>query len=155
MPIRSRLTLQVLVAAALLAALAWPAAATDPVNQTLFGGYAIKGYDTVAYFELDRPAKGDKSYAHDWNGATWLFVSAEHRDLFAADPEQYAPQYGGYCAWAVSQGDTANIDPKAWKLVDGKLYLNYSPKIQRQWEQDTAENILRADSNWPKILAER
>lgn len=138
----------------LLTTLASTAGATEPINKTLFGSYAIKGYDAVAYFEQSKAVKGDKDFSHSWMDATWLFASAQHRDLFAADPAKYAPQYGGYCAWAVSQGDTANIDPQSWKIVDGKLYLNYSSKIQRRWEGDIEKHIRDADENWPKILAD-
>ena len=110
-------------------ALASAAAAVAPVNETLFGK-AIDGYDPVAYFTDGKAVKGQSRFTHEWMGATWLFASAEHRDLLAADPERYAPQYGGYCAYAVSQGATADIDPSAWKIVDGKLYLNLNPEIQ-------------------------
>ncbi len=127
------------------------ALAVAPVNKTLFGGRALKGYDPVAYFEAGRPQPGSKAFTHVWGGATWLFSSAAHRDAFAAEPEKYAPQFGGYCAWAVSQGYTADIDPAAWKIVDGKLYLNYSPKIQQQWEEDTAGNIAKGEKNWPGL----
>jgi hypothetical protein len=84
-------------------------------------------------------------------GATWRFASAEHRDMFAASPEQYAPRYGGYCSYAVSQGHTASIDPEAWKIVDGKLYLNYSKGVQKMWEKDQAGYIGKADANWPGL----
>lgn len=151
----SRLTRHIpLVVAALLVVLAAPAAATDPVNKTFFGDQAIKGYDAVAYHQEGKAVKGSKKISHTWQDANWLFSSAENRDLFAADPEAYAPQYGGYCAYAVSQGYTADIDPEAWKMIDGKLYLNYSAKIQQKWEQDTAGYIRDADSRWPKILAD-
>jgi hypothetical protein len=86
--------------------------------------------------------------------ATWRFASAEHRELFAANPEKYAPAYGGYCAYAVSQGVTAPIDPEAWKVVDGRLYLNLDRDIQQIWEQDVPGYIAKADENWPKLLAE-
>jgi hypothetical protein len=86
--------------------------------------------------------------------ATWYFASAGNRDLFAADPDKYAPQYGGYCAWAVSQGYTAKIDPEAWKIVDGRLYLNYSKDVQAQWSEDIPGNIAQGDANWPKIRAD-
>lgn len=128
------------------------ALAVAPVNKTLFGGQAIKGYDAVAYFESGRPQKGSKSFAHEWNGATWLFASEAHRAAFAAEPAKYAPQFGGYCAWAVSQGYTADIDPAAWRIVEGKLYLNYSPKIQKQWEEDIPGNITEAEKKWPGIV---
>lgn len=136
-------------------AVATTALAVDPVNKTLFGGTAIKGYDPVAYFTDGKPVKGTKGFAHAWNGATWLFASAANRDAFAADPAKYAPQYGGYCAWAVSQGYTADVDPSAWRIVDGKLYLNYSPKIQKQWEEDAAGNIAKADQNWPGLAGKK
>ena len=84
--------------------------------------------------------------------ATWRFSSAANLAAFEADPEAYAPQYGGYCAWAVSQGYTASTDPTAWRIVDGKLYLNYSQGVQRRWEQDIPGNIVKADTNWPKVL---
>jgi len=128
-------------------------AAEDPVNKSRFGGVAIRGYDTVAYFAEGRPVKGRKSFEAEWNGATWRFASAENRDAFTADPEKYAPRYGGYCAWAVSQGYTAGIDPSAWKIVDGKLYLNYSREVQETWEQDIQGFIRLADENYPKLIA--
>ena len=115
-------------------------------------GLAIRGTDTVAYFKQGAPVAGNAEFSHDWAGATWLFATAENRDLFAANPEQYAPQYGGFCAWAVSQGYTAPIDPQAWKIVDGKLYLNYNQGIQRRWEKDVPGNIKKANANWPGLL---
>jgi hypothetical protein len=127
--------------------------AEKPVNSTLFG-VAIKGYDPVAYFTEGKPQKGDSKYAHQWNGAKWHFANAANRDAFIAAPEKYAPQYGGFCAWAVSQNYTANTDPEtAWKIVNGKLYLNYSRDVQKKWEQDVPGHITKADVNWPKILA--
>ena len=85
-------------------------------------------------------------------GSKWYFASAANRDAFAADPAKYAPQYGGYCAWAVSQGYTAKIDPEAWKIVDGKLYLNYSKSIQEKWVAGGVDRLIAAgDGNWPGI----
>jgi YHS domain-containing protein len=130
-----------------------PASAEGVVNASSWTGTAIEGYDPVAYFEEGRPVEGDSDYAHEWMGATWYFASAENRDLFAADPERYAPQYGGYCAWAVANGYTAKIDPQAWAVVDDRLYLNYSPDVQKQWQQDVPGNIGKADGNWPGIRA--
>jgi YHS domain-containing protein len=127
------------------------ARAEKPVNTT-FTGVAIKGYDPVAYFTESKPVKGSSDFSHEWNGAEWRFASAANRDLFKADPVKYAPQYGGYCAWAVSRGYTAGIDPEAWKIVNGRLYLNYSPKVQAQWSEDIPGNIARAEENWPKLL---
>ncbi len=137
----------------LLLALAAPAVALSPVNRTTFGGVAIDGWDPVAYFTDGKPVEGSKEFGHEWNGATWRFASAAHRDLFAQAPEKYAPQYGGYCAWAVSQGYTADIDPQAWKIEDGRLFLNYSLDVQKKWATDIPGNIAKADANWPKLLA--
>ena len=151
-----RRTLHSLLAAlALIAApiLGTSAAADEPVHQTLLGN-AIDGTDPVAYFTEGRPVEGSSEFTHDWNGARWRFSSAQNRDAFAADPEKYAPQYGGYCAWAVSQGYTASTDPEAWKIVDGKLYLNYSLGVRDTWRQDIPGNIVKADQNWPKVLEE-
>ncbi|MEM1255202.1 MAG: YHS domain-containing (seleno)protein [Cyanobacteria bacterium P01_H01_bin.21] len=117
-------------------------------------GLAIRGTDPVAYFTEGGPVAGSSEFTYTWNNATWQFASAENRDLFAANPEQYAPQYGGYCAWAVSQGYTAAIDPNAWKIVDGKLYLNFNKGVQRRWERDIPGNITRANANWPEVLTE-
>jgi len=126
--------------------------ALEPINKTFFGGVAIEGYDPVSYFTVGKPTKGMKEYSYDWMNATWRFASKENLELFKAEPEKYAPQYGGYCAWAVSQGKTAGIDPQAWKIVNGKLYLNYNRSVQEQWEQDIPGNIRKADENWPKLL---
>jgi len=125
-------------------------AATQPRNVSR-AGLALKGYDPVAYFETGAPAKGSPDIEHSWGGATWRFSSEAHRVAFIADPARYAPQYGGYCAWAVSQGYTAKIDPTAWKIVEGKLYLNYSAKVQKTWEGDVPGNIAKADKNWPAV----
>lgn len=140
-----------LIAAATLLAAPIAASADDAVYQS-FLGTAIDGTDPVAYFTVGKPVEGSSDFTHEWNDATWRFASAENRDLFAANPEKYAPQYGGYCAWAVSQGYTASTDPEAWKIVDGKLYLNYSKSVQSTWEQDVPGNISAADVNWPSVL---
>ena len=128
-----------------------PAAAKEPVYQS-FLGTAIDGTDSVAYFTEGRPVEGSPDFTHEWNGATWRFSSAANRDKFKAEPERYAPQYGGYCAWAVSQGYTASTEPDAWKIVDNKLYLNYNKGVQAQWEGDIPGNIAAADGNWPSVL---
>ncbi len=114
-------------------------------------GVAIKGTDPVAYFLDGQAVKGNEQFSYQWEGTKWWFKSAENRDLFVKEPEKYAPQYGGFCSWAVSQNYTAPIDPSAWKIVDGKLYLNYDQKIQQKWSKDIPNHILKADANWPKI----
>ncbi|MGF1538642.1 MAG: YHS domain-containing (seleno)protein [Elainellaceae cyanobacterium] len=117
-------------------------------------GIAIKGADPVAYFTQGQYVSGSSAHEYVWQGTTWQFSSAENRDLFAANPEQYAPEYGGYCAWAVSQGYTAPIDPTAWSIVDGKLYLNFNSEVQARWERDIPGFISQANQNWPGVLAQ-
>lgn len=141
----------VIVSAAAAAAPAATAADKDPVF-TSRGNLAIRGYDPVAYFTDGKAVKGAKDFTFAWQGANWRFASAESRDLFAKDPERYAPQYGGYCAWAVSRDYTAPTDPDAFTVVDGKLYLNYNRKIMEQWLEDRDRNIRQADENWPAVL---
>ncbi|MCV2874911.1 YHS domain protein [Rhodobacteraceae bacterium XHP0102] len=116
-------------------------------------GVALRGYDPVAYFITGTPQSGDEAFAAEWGGTVWHFTSAQNRDLFLNAPESYAPQYGGYCAWAVSEGYTAPIDPDAWRIVEGKLYLNASRRIQNRWERDISGHIARADANWPVLRA--
>ena len=149
---RRDFSLATLALAGLLATAAPALAKEDPVYTGRFSGVAIHGTDPVAYFKQGQPVEGSSDFEHDWNGATWRFASAENREAFAADPEAYAPQYGGYCAWAVSQGYTAKIDPEAWRIVDGKLYLNYNKSVQARWAEDIPGNIGKADANWPGVL---
>ncbi len=125
-----------------------------PVNVTS-GAIAIKGYDPVAYFTDQMPVKGSAAFEYLWNGAKWRFANAEHRDQFKAGPEKYAPKYGGYCAYAVSQGKLVDIDPEAWTVFEGRLYLNVSKDVRRLWEKDKEEYIRKADENWPRMLRER
>ena len=124
----------------------------SPVYVTNDG--AIKGYDPVAYFKKGEPVKGSESFSFEWTGVKWLFSSQENLEAFKAGPEQYAPQFGGYCAYAVGNGYTYKSDPKAWKIVDGKLYLNYNKGIQKKWEANQAEFIKKAEKNWPKVIEE-
>jgi len=127
------------------------AAQQAPVYSTFLGG-AIQGYDPVAYFTEGRPVEGSRQFTHQWSGATWRFASAANRDRFAQAPEKYAPQYGGYCAYGVAGGYAVKIDPQAWSVVDGKLYLNYSRAVQADWKKDVPGYIRKADANWPKVL---
>lgn len=116
-------------------------------------GTAILGFDAVAYHTDTKvtPGSGDHAVAH--GGGNFWFASPEHAATFSAAPAKYAPQYGGYCAWAVSQGYTADIDPEAWKIQDGRLYLNYSLDVQKKWAADIPGNVAKGDANWPKLLA--
>jgi YHS domain-containing protein len=143
-----------LVAALAMAAWSASASAGSSVNTGYFGGVAIEGYDTVAYFTDGKAERGSDKFAYKWLGVTWLFANNEHRDLFAAQPVRYAPQYGGHCAIGTAFGQsTANIDPEAWAIVDGKLYLQYSKGARQRWQQDRANMIAAADQKWPKIKA--
>lgn len=119
------------------------------------GGIAIHGTDPVAYHLEGRPVPGRPEFAHDWDGATWHFASAAHRDRFAADPARYAPAYGGFCAYAVARGYTAPIDPAAWRIVEGRLYLNYDLRTRSLWSRDIPGEIARADRNWPGLAEKR
>lgn len=115
-------------------------------------GVALDGQDVVAYFTQSAVVPGSARFTYRWNGAQWQFSSAANRDLFAKNPAKYAPQYGGYCAKAASAGVLATTIPNAWEVRDGKLYLNYSLEAQKEWKQDTATKIAKANANWPKIL---
>ena len=125
-------------------------AAAQKVN-TSFSGLAIDGYDPVAYFTENKPVKGTREFTFEFEGATYRFASAAHRDRFAKEPARYVPQYGAFCAWAVSRGYTADTDPLAWRIVNGKLYLNYDTSVQKKWEEDIPGNITKADANWPGL----
>jgi len=124
----------------------------DPVYTTFFSNKAIKGYDAVAYFTEGKPVKGDDDFSYNYLGAEWLFSSQEHLEMFKADPEAYAPQYGGYCAYAVANGETASAEPDLWTIHDGKLYLNYNRKINETWAADKEGFIEKADAAWPQVL---
>lgn len=124
----------------------------DPVYTGVFSSTALSGYDTVAYFTDSKPVKGSKKFSTRYNGAKWLFASAENRDAFIENPEKFAPQYGGYCAWAVSQGYTASADPTVWTIVDDKLYVNYNEEVGATWLEDPAGYIKLGDENWPRVI---
>ena len=140
-----------LVSAGLLAVGAAHAADKQVYTGT-FSSLAVSGYDPVAYFSERKPVKGDARFVTQYAGAEWRFASMENRDKFIADPQHFAPQYGGYCAWAVSEGSTASADPQRWKIVDDKLYLNYDADVQKKWELDIAGHIRKANKNWPAVL---
>ena len=141
-----------LIVAGAAALIAVPATAKEAEVWTDFWGLALRGHDPVAYFTEGRPVEGSSDHAAEWNGAEWRFVSAENRAKFLENPDKYAPQFGGYCAWAVSRGYTASTDPEAWEIVGDKLYLNYSLSVRDQWRQDRAGNIAKGERNWPKVL---
>jgi YHS domain-containing protein len=134
------------------------ALAAAPVN-TLEGGFfggrgdtAILGYDTVAYFTDGKAVKGDDGFITEWMGAKWKFASKARLDQFRTSPEKYAPQYGGYCAYGVSQGYLVKIEPEQFKILGGKLYLNYDASVQATWLKDPAGYIRSADTKFQDLL---
>lgn len=127
-------------------------ASESPVYTGLLSNTGAGGYDTVSYFESGQPTKGSSEYTTQYQGATWRFANAENLARFKENPERFAPVYGGYCAWAVSQGDLAKGDPKHWNIRDGRLYLNYNQSVQDQWLKDPDGFIRQADANWPTVL---
>lgn len=148
---RSLVLLSLGLGLALAAAPIVAAEPAPPVNASEHG-LAIGGYDTVAYFTEGRPVLGSAQFEHRWNGASWRFASAAARDRFAADPEAYAPRFGGYCAWAISQNYIAPGDPNVWRIVDGRLYLNFNERARELWGADRAAAIARGNVNWPSVL---
>lgn len=124
-----------------------------PVYTQLLSRVALNGYDPVAYFTDGRAVRGSNEYRLTHQGYEYRFDSAEHLAAFRANPARYLPQYGGYCAWAVSQGYTADIDPEAWTIDHGRLFLNYSLDVQKKWAADIPGNVAKGDGNWPKLLA--
>lgn len=116
------------------------------------GGIAIQGHDPVAYFNQATPVQGSAQFSHEWNGAVWHFANAENLAAFQAEPERYAPQFGGYCAYAVANGYTARTSPEAWHIEDGKLYLNFDAATRDEWRATRAKLIPEAQANWPRVI---
>lgn len=146
------------LALAFAPALSWcacaaPSVVAPPPSRVFHGAdaAAVHGYDVVAYFVDGRPVEGDARFAFVWREANWRFASAEHRDAFAKEPERYAPQYGGYCAFGMSRGYKAPTEPDAWTVIDGKLYLNYNREVQKKWAENRSDFITKADANWPRV----
>lgn len=129
---------------------AW--AAETKINTIGSGKIAIRGYDPVAYFRAGGPVKGKAEFSHEYAGATWRFASAENKALFAADPSKYMPAYGGYCAYGVAKGGLYKIEPDAWSIRGGKLYLNYDKRVQATWSKKPDSYIRSADQKWPGLL---
>lgn len=127
-------------------------AAESPVYTGLLSNTGAGGYDTVSYFESEEPIRGSTEYTAEYKGATWRFANAENLRRFEEDPARFAPAYGGYCAWAVSQGYLAKGDPRLWAIRDGRLFLNYDAAVQNRWLEDPDGFIRQADANWPAVL---
>ncbi len=127
--------------------------AAKEIYTSTFSKKALSGYDTVAYFTQGKPVKGTDNFKTEYKGAEWLFSSQANLDAFKANPEKYAPQYGGYCAYAVGKyNDLVSADPEAWKIVNGKLYLNYDKDIQAEWAANQSEYITKGNANWPGLI---
>jgi YHS domain-containing protein len=116
---------------------------------------AIDGYDPVAFFKEQKPMKGNKEFVYDWNGAKWYFSSQANLNEFKANPEKYAPQYGGYCAYGTADGHKAPIKVHTWTVVNDKLYFNYNQDVKKLWNKNQKELILKADKNWPTVKKEK
>jgi YHS domain-containing protein len=114
-------------------------------------GLALRGFDPVAYFVSGKPEKGSDKFTATHQGVTYQFQNEGNRALFLAAPDKYAPQYGGYCAYAAYYGAKADADPTAWKIVDGKLYVNYDRGVARTWEKNIPDYVAKADANWPTL----
>lgn len=132
--------------------LSLPARADSAIYTKFFSDLAVSGYDTVAYFEEAKAVKGDENFTINYKGAVWQFKNQANLDAFTRTPDKYAPQYGGYCAWAVAHDNTAKGDPEQWHIHQGKLYLNYNKEIRDKWLQDKDALIKQADSHWPTVL---
>lgn len=132
-----------------LVVFAGPGVAGERVNAR--DGVAVKGYDVVAYFTEGRPVRGNEQYTHRWQNVLWYFANEAHLEAFAAEPVRYSPRYGGFCAGGVVLGNRAPIDPEAFVIIDGKLYLNYDKPTAEEFAATADESIARADANWEKI----
>ncbi len=115
------------------------------------GGHAIGGYDAVSYFLDPEPRIGMPEFSYHWRGATWLFASEEHRELFQENPSRYAPVYGGWCAYGMAEGYAAESDPLAWTIHDEKLYLNWDAEVVEEWQSDLSRMLSRSEANWPTV----
>lgn len=129
-----------------------PASAFEAINTSYFGGVALDGYDAVSYFRESMAVKGKRAYAFEWKGATWLFSSSANRQRFSADPEAFAPRYGGYCSNQMSQGHLSDIDPDVWRIIDQKLYLFGHDAGRVRWASETDQRIADADRHWRSYL---
>lgn len=142
------MALRLMIAAAALTLMTSVALAGDYFEKD---GVALRGYDPVSYFVAGKPQLGVEVHSFTYKGSTFRFASAENRKLFAENPEKYAPQFGGYCAFGVARGGyKVSTQPDAFAVVDGKLYLNYNADVQKQWQKDVPGYIATADKKWPE-----
>ncbi len=148
----TKLAMLAIAMGAFMAATQGAFARSAEIYTALFSSLGAGGYDVVAYFKQGKAVPGSATFSTVYKDATWHFASDEDRQAFLKNPAVYAPQYGGYCAWAVSQNYTAAGDPEVWRIVNGKLYLNYDRGVQAKWNADLAANIAAGDRNWPAVL---
>ena len=119
---------------------------------TMYAGLGAKGYDVVNYFTEGKAIQGSDKHEAVYGGVTWRFANKQHRDMFEADPEKYAPQYGGFCSWGAANGKLFDVDPaNGWTIVDGKLYLNFNADLNKTFTKEAAKFIPKADKNWPSL----
>lgn len=149
---RALFGLVALVSLALSTGAAHAVKQTGGEYNTLYAGLGAKGYDVVAYFTDGKSVQGTVDFEAVYGGVTWRFASQEHLDSFKADPAKYAPQYGGFCAWGVAQGKLFDVDPvNGWKIVDGRLYMNFNDDILVLWAKDIPGNLAKSEANWPAL----
>lgn len=127
-------------------------ASSDPVQTHWSDNLAADGYDVVSFFS-GKPQPGKSDFATRHKGAEWQFISQANLDLFLTNPDMFAPQYGGYCAWAAARGKIAKGDPEFWHVEDGRLFFNFNARIQRRWHRKRATFIRKADTRWPELMA--
>ena len=140
------------IAALMLMVVSFNASAAKNIYTGWFSNKAVSGYDTVAYFTERKAVKGSPRFKYEYEGVEWYFSKSENLALFKKEPEKYMPQYGGFCAWAIAaRKQRAPGDPNYWKIVDGKLYLNYDNSVQKQWLEDIPGFIKQAGNNWPEM----
>ncbi len=118
-------------------------------------GVAIEGYDPVAYFTDGKPVMGKAEYSYKWSDAQWNFANEKHLEMFKENPDKYAPQYGGFCSFAITEDTCGHTDPTAWKIVDGKLYLTTNKEVEKMWEKDEMGNIKKGNENWMMMNNEK
>ena len=152
---RRRLLLSLLVATSTATLLSGPALAYDENSNSAVNvdasGLALKGHDPVAYFTVAKPTPGQAQFSAQHQGATYRFASAANRDAFVASPDKYAPAYGGFCAMGVALEKKLDVDPQAWRVVDGRLVLNVNKDVQKRWLDDVPGNLATAEKNWPRL----